>query len=163
MTRIGVLSDTHSFIDEKILNHLKDCDVIWHAGDIGNWSVIEKLGEIAPVQAVYGNIDDHKTRISAREDNLFIAEDMKVLMTHIAGYPGRYYPRVRKMIQEKRPDIVVAGHSHILKIIYDKKYEHLHINPGAAGKSGFHKVRTLVRFNLDGKKLSNMEVVEIKR
>jgi putative phosphoesterase len=163
MTRIGILSDTHSYLDDKILEHLKGCDQIWHAGDVGDENVIVTLQKIAEVKAVYGNIDNHKIRLLLPENNLFKVEGMKVLITHIGGYPGKYLARVRKLILEHNPDIVVVGHSHILKVIYDKALHHLHINPGAAGKSGFHRLSTLIRFNLDGKTISNMEVVEMKR
>lgn len=163
MTRIGVISDTHSHLDEKVKNYLKDCDQIWHAGDIGSETVIEELTKIADLKIVYGNIDNHKIRISTSENEFFEVEGMKVLITHIAGYPKRYNGRVKKLIIQHKPDIVVAGHSHILKIIYDKELKHLHINPGAIGKSGFHRLRTLIRFNIDNKKISDLQVIEIKR
>ena len=163
MTSIGIISDTHSHIDQKILSYLKDCDQIWHAGDIGDEKILDQLSEIAEVKAVYGNIDNHRIRTMAPENNFFKVEDMTVLITHIAGYPRRYNGRCKALIRELKPDIVVVGHSHILKVIYDKDYKHLHINPGAVGKSGFHRLRTLIRFKLDGKKMSEMEVIEIKR
>ncbi|MEQ8520725.1 MAG: metallophosphoesterase family protein [Vicingaceae bacterium] len=163
MKRIGILSDTHSHLDKKVLGHLKNCDEIWHAGDIGSPEVIDKLCEISQVRAVYGNIDGQNIRSFLPEIQLFEVEGSKVLMTHIAGYPGRYNSKVRNLIEEFKPDIVVCGHSHILKIIYDKKLSHLHINPGAAGISGFHRIRTMVRLSVDRGKLSDMEVVEMKR
>ncbi len=163
MTRIGLLSDTHSHIDDKILGYLKDCDQIWHAGDVGNIKVIDELEQIAEVKGVFGNIDDNKMRRVFPENNIFKVEDTKVLIRHIAGYPGRYNGRTKKLIHENRPDIVVVGHSHILKVIYDKDLNHLHINPGAAGKSGFHRVRTLIRFAIDGDKIKDLEVIEMRR
>lgn len=161
MTRIGVISDTHSYIDPKILGHLENCDEIWHAGDIGSIEVLEKLESIAPVKAVYGNIDGQSIRLAAPEIQQFQIAGKKVLMMHIAGYPNRYNSRAVELIKSTKPDIFVCGHSHILKIIYDRKYNHLHINPGAAGKHGFQKVRTLVRFNIDKGKIGGMEVVEM--
>lgn len=163
MTRIGVLSDTHSYMDDKILNYLKDCDQIWHAGDIGSLEVIDKLSTIAEVKAVWGNIDNATIRSEFPENNVFMVEQTKVLIRHIAGYPGKYNGATKKLIRENRPGIVVVGHSHITKVIYDKEMKHLHINPGAAGKSGFHRLRTMIRFTIDGDQLSNMEVIEMKR
>jgi len=163
MTSIGIISDTHSYIDKKILSYFKDCNEIWHAGDIGDEKVLDQLNKIADVKAVYGNIDNHRIRTMAPENNIFKVEDMRILITHIAGYPNRYNGRSKALIRELKPDVVVTGHSHILKVIYDKEFNHLHINPGAAGKSGFHRLRTLIRFKLDGKKMSEMEVIEMKR
>lgn len=163
MKKIAVLSDTHSYLDEKITKYLNQCDEIWHAGDIGDENVLNDLSKIASLKAVYGNIDNQRIRSMVPENNSFISEGMKVLIRHIAGYPDHYNPATKKLIDEEKPDIVVAGHSHILKVIYDKKLSHLHINPGAAGISGFHKIRTLIRFKLEDKKISNMEIIEIKR
>lgn len=163
MKKIAVLSDTHSFIDEKVTKYLHQCDEIWHGGDIGDEKVLNDLNKIAPVMAVYGNIDNQRIRSMVPENNVFISEGMKVLIRHIAGYPDHYNPVTKKLINEVKPDIVIAGHSHILKVIFDKKLNHLYINPGAAGISGFHKIRTLIRFKLEDKKISNMEIIEIKR
>lgn len=163
MKKICVLSDTHSFFDDRIKNHLKGCDEIWHAGDIGDESLLDEMKKIAQVRAVFGNIDNHKVRIEVPEVLQFEVEGMKVVMMHIAGYPGKYNSKSLGLIRANKPDIFVCGHSHILKIIYDRQNGHLHINPGAAGKSGFHRVATIVRFNLEDKKITNMEVVEMKR
>jgi putative phosphoesterase len=163
MKKICVLADTHSFFDERIKGHLAGCDEIWHAGDIGNESLLDEMEKIAPVRAVFGNIDSHKVRIMVPEVQQFTIEGMRVVMIHIAGYPGKYNSKSVDLIREANPDIFICGHSHILKIIYDKQNQHLHINPGAAGKSGIHQVGTLVRFNIENKKISNMEVVEMKR
>ncbi len=163
MTKIGLLSDTHGHIDEKLLDFFKDVDEVWHAGDIGDISVIEKIEARKPVKAVYGNIDGTALRIRFKEDCCFKVEDIKVRMTHIGGYPGRYEPRVRAKLFKDPPNIFISGHSHILKIIYDNKLNCLHINPGAYGKSGFHKVRTAVRFEISGKDIKNMEILEVKR
>ena len=163
MKKIGVLSDTHSFFNERIKNHLNGCDEIWHAGDVGNETLINEIEEIASVRAVFGNIDGHEVRIRIPEVQKFEIEGMKVLMIHIAGYPGKYNSKSLELIREFNPDIFICGHSHILKIIYDQKNGHLHINPGAVGKSGLHQVSTLVRFQIENKKISKMEVVEMKR
>ena len=163
MKLIGVLSDTHSTLDQKALDHLGDCDEIWHAGDVGSEIVLDLLQEICPVKAVYGNIDGTRIRSILPESQVFQTEGKKVLILHIAGYPGKYNTRARKLIAKHRPDIFVCGHSHILKVIYDKVNEHLHINPGAAGNSGFHRLKTLVRFKIDGERIYDMEIVEMKR
>ena len=163
MKRIGIISDSHSSIDEKALGHLAQCDEIWHAGDVGRESVLEKLENICRLRAVYGNIDDHRVRSILPETQVFEVEGKKVLIHHIAGYPGRYNAKVKKLISLNKPDIVVCGHSHILKVIYDKALNHLHINPGAVGNSGFHRIKTIVRLNLDKGEISNMDVVEMKR
>lgn len=163
MTQIGVISDTHSFVDEKILNYLKDCNQIWFAGDVGSTEILDKLSRMAELKAVYGNIDGQAVRIRVPENNIFHVEKKKVLITHIAGYPNRYNSRVKALIQTEKPDIVVAGHSHILRIIYDKKLNHLHLNPGAAGKSGFHTKRTLLKFKINGDKIEDMKIIEMDR
>lgn len=161
MKRIGLLSDTHGFLDERIFVHFKDCDEIWHAGDIGGIDVLEKLEQFKPIRAVFGNIDDHKVRAACPEHQYFMLEGHKVWITHIGGFPGHYSPYVRDRIYKDPPDIFICGHSHILKIMPDKKLNLLHINPGACGHHGFHKVRTLVRFALDQKKILDMEVIEL--
>lgn len=161
--RIGVISDSHSYIDDRICSHLEGCDEIWHAGDVGSREVLDRLQKLARLRAVYGNIDGSIIRSELREHLVFQVEEKKVLMTHIAGYPGKYNHSCLSLISLHKPDIVVAGHSHILKIIYDRALQHLHINPGASGIYGLHKVRTLVRFSLDDDKISNMQVVEMER
>jgi uncharacterized protein len=159
---IGLLSDTHGFLDQKIFDHFKDCDEVWHAGDIGSIQVIKELVDFKPFKAVYGNIDDNNIRQQYPEDLWFECEGFLILITHIAGTPPNYNPRLKKILQEKRPDILICGHSHILKIMKDPKQDNLlFINPGAAGKHGFHHTKTLVRFNLNDKVISNLEVIEL--
>lgn len=161
MKRIGLLSDTHSWWDEKFALHFAECDEIWHAGDIGNPLVIERLQEICPVRAVYGNIDGQDIR--KRFDRLlrFKTEECSVVMTHIGGYPGKYQPAIKELIYKERPDLFIAGHSHILKVMFDKSAGCLHINPGAAGKQGWQHTRTLVKFTIDGKQIKELEIVEL--
>ena len=159
--KIGLLSDTHSHMDEAILRHLTGCDEIWHAGDIGSLEITDKLSAIAPVRAVYGNIDDHQVRSEFPEDLFFTVNKLSVYITHIGGYPGKYVPRVRPLLLEHKPDLFICGHSHILKIMPDKKNDLIHINPGACGHHGFHAIRTLVRFRIEAGKLHDVEVVEL--
>lgn len=163
MLRIGLLSDTHSSINPRILEFFSGCDEIWHAGDIGNIETADKLAAIKPLRAVYGNIDGTEIRKSYPKNQIFNCDDVKVLMTHIGGYPGHYEKEVRQLIETEKPGIFISGHSHILKVMYDKKYELLHINPGAAGNSGFHHVITCVRFVIDGKDIRDLEVFEKQR
>jgi len=164
MLKIGLISDTHSTLLKPIKDFLKGSDEIWHAGDWGSAEVHDKLLEICPiVRGVYGNIDGPKFSMETPENQIFYCEKVKVLMTHIGGYPGRYQSRVRKLIITEKPQLYIAGHSHILKIIYDKKYQLLHINPGAAGKSGFHKIITAIRFQIDNDKIENLEIYEQSR
>ncbi len=160
---IGIISDTHRFFDNKIIEFLKDTDEIWHAGDIGSLETADAIAAFKPLTAVYGNIDDTRVRAAYPKIALFEREGMKVLMTHIGGYPGHYNADIRPMIEREKPDIVVCGHSHILKVIYDKKYRHLHINPGAAGTYGFHQVRTAIRMQLRERQISDLEIGEWKR
>jgi putative phosphoesterase len=163
MKLIGLISDTHGFLDSRFIYHLKNCDEIWHAGDIGSQEVAEKLKETAPLKAVFGNIDSHKIRLEFPENLRFMCEQVDVFITHIGGYPGRYEKRVKKVLQSKPPTLFICGHSHILKVMNDKKLGILHMNPGAAGNSGLHKVKTMLRFKIDGENISNLEVVELKR
>ena len=163
MTRIGLLSDTHSFLDPAILKHFKKCDEIWHAGDIGNESVLDQLKAFKPTVAVYGNIDSHIIRKECSLHHRFTCEDVDVWITHIGGYPRRYSPFIQKEIETNPPQLFICGHSHILKIQFDKTHQVLFINPGAMGKQGFHKVRTMVRFELSKGKIKKMEVIEVKR
>ena len=163
MKLIGLISDTHGFLDSRFIYHLKNCDEIWHAGDIGSQEVAEKLKEIASLKAVFGNIDSHKIRLEFPENLRFMCEQVDVFITHIGGYPGRYDKRVKKVLQSKPPTLFICGHSHILKVMNDKKLGILHMNPGAAGNSGLHKVKTMIRFKIDGENISNLEVVELKR
>ncbi len=161
MKRIGLLSDTHGYLDSSIKKHFASCDEIWHAGDIGTEEVSDKLSAWKPYRAVYGNIDGHKLRSMHPENQIFEVEGVKVLMTHIGGYPGRYVPRVRELIETEKPKLYICGHSHILKVIFDKKYQVLHMNPGAAGVNGFHQVKTMLRFVLDSGEIKDLEVIEL--
>ena len=161
MTRIGLISDTHSFLDPAVFEHFKDCDEIWHAGDFGNMEVIKALQKFKPLKGVYGNIDTLEIRQLFPEQNIFTCEMVKVFMQHIGGYPGKYATGVRKKIKEEQPKIFISGHSHILKIMYDDRYQCLHINPGAAGNQGWHKTKTLVRFIIDGEDIRDCEIVEL--
>ena len=161
MKRIGILSDTHSYWDDRYLLHFADCDEIWHAGDIGSPLIIDRLAEHCPVRAVCGNIDGREVRLQFGEVARFRVEKCYVMMTHIGGYPGKYSPTIRKELFNERPDIFVAGHSHILKVMHDDALGCLHINPGAAGKQGWQVVRTLVKLTIDGKEIKDFEVIEL--
>ncbi|MBD80801.1 MAG: YfcE family phosphodiesterase [Crocinitomicaceae bacterium] len=163
MTKIGLLSDTHSHLDEAVFRHFKNCDEIWHAGDIGDLSVMDQLKEFKPVRGVYGNIDDQQVRKEYPLNNRFLCEQVDVWITHIGGYPGRYSPSIRKEIAINPPKLFICGHSHILKVMPDKKLDLLHINPGAAGNHGFHKVKTLIRFSIHEDRIMDLEVIEIPR
>ncbi len=161
--KIGLVSDTHGFVDPSWIEFLSDVDEIWHAGDIGNEDVLNYLESKKPVRAVYGNIDDYKIRIRTKEKLRFIVEGVDVLMIHIGGYPGRYAPEIKKIIAQNPPNLFISGHSHILKVINDKQNNLLHINPGAAGNKGWHKFVTVVKFDLEGGKISNLQVFEKPR
>ena len=161
MTKILLLSDTHSYIDDRILDYAKEADEIWHAGDFGNMEVIEALEKIKPLKDVYGNIDDAKIRTIFPEVNHFTCEEVDVLMIHIGGYPGKYTPLTKQEILKKKPQLFISGHSHILKAMFDDKNQILHLNPGACGKSGWHKVRTMMRFTIDQKEIKDLEVIEL--
>ncbi|WP_313360956.1 metallophosphoesterase family protein, partial [Empedobacter sp.] len=158
-----LLSDTHSYIDDRILEYAQQADEIWHAGDIGDISVTDKLAEIKPLRAVYGNIDDNKARAEFPLNNRFTLEGVDVWITHIGGYPGKYNPAIRKEITENPPKLFICGHSHILKVMPDKQLGLIHMNPGAVGKHGFQKVRTMLRFELNKGKIENLEVIEFKK
>ncbi|MDG1477155.1 MAG: metallophosphoesterase family protein [Vicingaceae bacterium] len=161
MMRIGLISDTHGYLDPKVEKYFKECDEIWHLGDVGNIDVIKELTKIKPVRGVYGNIDGQDIRKVFPKELKFKCEEVKVWLVHIGGYPNRYAKDVKKRIEFNAPDLFITGHSHILKVMYDKKLNLLHINPGAAGKSGFHKVKTLVRFTIDQKEIKDLEVIEL--
>lgn len=161
MKKIGLLSDTHGFLDDKVFEHFKECDEIWHAGDIGTVEVADRLAAFKPLRAVYGNIDGDKLRVMFKQHERWMCEGVDVWMTHIGGYPGKYAREVKPEIFMHPPKLFISGHSHILKVMYDKKLGTLHINPGAEGKYGFHNVRTLVRFEIDGTDIRNLEVIEI--
>jgi putative phosphoesterase len=160
--KIGLLSDTHGYLDEQIFKYFKECDEIWHAGDIGDLALIQSLEAFKPVRAVYGNIDDQQIRISYPKDQKFACEGLQVWITHIGGYPPRYNPQILNAFKDYIPDLFICGHSHILKVMPDPKHKNLlHMNPGAAGKHGFHHMRTLLRFEINNKKVSKLEVVEL--
>lgn len=161
MKKILLLSDTHSHIDERILYYASLVDEIWHAGDIGTIEVIDALKKIKPLRAVYGNIDGGDVRKEFDSDLIFTCEEMKIWMTHIGGYPGKYPARIKKRFQELSPDIFICGHSHILKVQYDKTHSLLHMNPGAAGKSGFHQMRTMLTFTIEDAKIKDVAVIEL--
>ena len=161
MTRIGLLSDTHGYWDDRYVKYFESCDEIWHAGDIGSLELAERLAAVRPLRAVYGNIDGQDIRIRYPETARFTVDGADVLMKHIGGYPGKYDPSIRGQILVHPPKLFISGHSHILKVQYDKTLRLLHVNPGAAGKYGFHKVRTLVRFTIDKGSFSDMEVIEL--
>lgn len=163
MKRIGLLSDTHAYWDDKYATYLADCDEIWHAGDIGSIEVAARLAELRPLRAVCGNCDGGDLRRLYPERLRWNCEGADVLMTHIGGYPGRYAPGVRQQLYARPPKLFISGHSHILKVQFDKTLQLLHINPGAAGLQGWHQVRTLVRFTADGGEFKDLEVVEIPR
>lgn len=162
MIKVGLISDTHSFLDPKVKPSFDDRDEIWHAGDIGTNALTDELAAWKPLKAVYGNIDGHELRAEFPEDLIFTVEGLKVLITHIGGYPGHYSPRARKLIEEHMPDIFICGHSHILRVMRDPKYNNMLVmNPGAAGVQGFHKMKTLLRFDLDNGKILNVAAVEL--
>ncbi len=161
MTRIGLISDTHGWLDDAVFKHFEQCDEIWHAGDFGTSELADKLKSFKPLKGVYGNIDGQDIRLEYPEILQWHCEEVNILMTHIGGYPGRYSPVAKKLLHENPPQLFISGHSHILKIIYDEKLKCLHMNPGAAGKHGWHKVRTLIRFVIDGKDMKQCEVIEL--
>ena len=161
MTKIGLISDTHHFLDESVFEHFKDCDEIWHAGDFGTVAISEKLKSFKPFKGVYGNIDGPDIRSIYPELLIFKCEDITVMIRHIGGYPPKYNPETKKEIILHQPQIFISGHSHILKVMYDDKLNCLHMNPGAAGKQGWHKVRTLIRFDIDKSEMKNCEVIEL--
>ncbi|MCB0495510.1 MAG: metallophosphoesterase family protein [Cyclobacteriaceae bacterium] len=160
--RIGILSDTHGWLDERILHHFKDCDEIWHAGDVGDVSIIDHLQQLKPTIGVYGNIDGQETRSVFPETEILLREGLKIYITHIAGTPGRYQNGLMSKLKEEMPKILVCGHSHILKVMPDKKLNNmLYINPGAAGRHGFHKVRTILKLEINNGKIANMQAIEL--
>ena len=163
MIKIALLSDTHGYIDDQILRLCNKPDEIWHAGDIGSLTVTDRLAEVAPVRAVYGNIDGTEIRGAWPKDARFTVQDAQVWITHIGGYPNRYDRLVREEIKQSPPQYFICGHSHILKVIPDKKLNLLHLNPGAIGKQGFHQIRTMLRFKMEAGKIFDLEVVELKR
>lgn len=163
MKKIGIISDTHSYLGDEVMKFLAECDIVFHAGDIGSWSLVESLRERFELIAVYGNIDGGDCRLEFKEYVSVEIEGVKFLMTHIGGYPRSYMPKAEKKIREEKPKIFISGHSHILKVMNDKDYNLLHINPGAAGRYGFHRVRTAIRFIVDNGDIRELEVGEWSR
>lgn len=163
MKRIGLMSDTHSYLDPNIFKYFEDCDEIWHAGDIGDYDLVESLEDFKKFRAVYGNIDDHSIRAAFPLNLQFQIEGLNVFMTHIGGYPGRYKQGVQDILLDVKPDLYICGHSHICKIMPDKSLNLLHMNPGACGHHGFHAIRTIIRFTISSGKMSDVEVIELGR
>ena len=163
MTRVGLLSDTHSYLDDAVFKHFEKCDEVWHAGDFGNIELVDTLAAFKPLRGVYGNIDGAEIRQTYPEDLRFDCEGLDVWMTHIGGYPDKYNPRIRTEIYSNPPKLFITGHSHILKVVHDKKINCLHLNPGAAGKQGWQKVRTLMRFNVSDGRIHDLQVIELSK
>jgi putative phosphoesterase len=161
MTKIGLLSDTHGYLPDAVFNRFADCDEIWHAGDFGSMQLVQELRQFKPLRGVYGNIDENEIIHDFPEQLIFTCENVKVLMKHIGGYPGRYAPGIKSVIQQEHAQLFISGHSHILKIMFDPSLQCLHINPGAAGKQGWHLVQTLVKFEIEDKDIKNCKVVEL--
>jgi len=162
LTRIGLIADTHHYLDEAVFTHFNNCDEVWHAGDFGTSRIADELRSRFPnLKGVYGNIDGQDIRKEFPEQLVFMCEEVKVMMKHIGGYPPRYNPETKKEILVQRPRLFISGHSHILKIMYDDKLNCLHMNPGAAGKQGWHKMRTIIRFTIDGTEMKDAEVIEL--
>jgi putative phosphoesterase len=168
MTRIGLISDTHGFFDEAVFKHFEQCDEVWHAGDFGDIELANQLSNRWPdrggqtrLKGVYGNIDGNDVRTVYPEQLVFMCEEVKVMIRHIGGSPPKYNPETRKELQIHQPQLFISGHSHILKVMYDDKINCLHMNPGAAGRHGWHKLRTLIRFVIDGTEMKNCEVIEL--
>jgi uncharacterized protein len=163
MTRIGLISDTHGYLDEKVFEHFKNCDEIWHAGDFGAIAIADRLTTQSglPVRGVYGNIDGYDVRSVYPEKLVWKCEDVTVFMIHIGGHPAKYAPGVKQQLLQNKSGLFISGHSHILKVIYDNKINCLHINPGAAGNQGWHTIRTIIRFTIDGKEIKDCEVIEL--
>ena len=161
MQKIGLISDTHHYLDENVFKYFDKCDEIWHAGDFGTIEIADKLKAFKPLKGVYGNIDGQDIRSEYSEKLYWKCEEVEIFMTHIGGYPPNYNPKTKKELLINSPQLFISGHSHILKIIYDKNIKCLHMNPGAAGKQGWHQIRTLIRFSIDGKDIKDCEVVEL--
>lgn len=161
MTRIGLISDTHNYLDEQVLNHCKNCNEIWHAGDFGSIEIADRLNKCKPLRGVYGNIDGQDIRGIYPEKQRWKCEDVEIFMTHIGGYPGRYTTLAKKELTDKPAQLFISGHSHILKVMFDQKFQCLHMNPGAAGKQGWHSIRTILRFMIDGTNIKDCEVIEL--
>lgn len=161
MKKIGLLSDTHGHLPQKIFTHFKDCDEVWHAGDFGSQQVVDELKDFKPLRGVYGNIDGREIMNEFPLENIFRCEEVIVVMKHIGGYPKKYAPGVKELIIQEKPQLFISGHSHILKIVYDNDLHCLHINPGACGEQGWHQVKTLVKFVIDRKEIKDCKVIEL--
>ena len=161
MIRIGLISDTHGYLDRRLFDYFAECDEIWHAGDIGSIELADQLNDFRILRAVYGNIDGNDIRTKFPENLRFYCEDVEVWIKHIGGYPNNYDRSIKEEIKSRPPDLFISGHSHILKVIYDKKLNLLHINPGAVGKIGMHKIRTAIRFSIDKKEIKDLEIIEL--
>jgi putative phosphoesterase len=161
LTRIGLISDTHNYLDPAVFEYFKDCHEIWHGGDFGTASIAQALNSFKPLRGVYGNIDGYDIKSVYPEQLVFMCEEVKVIMRHIGGYPPKYNSQTKPELLIYRPQLFISGHSHILKVMYDAKINCLHMNPGAAGKHGWHKVRTVIRFAIDGKDIKDCEVIEL--
>ncbi|MFN4314912.1 MAG: metallophosphoesterase family protein [Chitinophagaceae bacterium] len=160
-TRIGLISDTHHFLDQSVFKHFEPCDEIWHAGDFGTIELANELSRFRPLKGVYGNIDGKDIRSIYPEQLTFTCQNVKVMMRHIGGYPPRYNPETRRQLHTQQPTLFISGHSHILRIMFDPAIQCLYMNPGAAGKQGWHKIRTLIRFTIDGEDIRDCEVIEL--
>lgn len=161
MTKIGLISDTHSYLDENVFYHFKDCDQILHAGDFGSLEVVQKLRDFKPLIGVYGNIDGKEIQQEMPLDQILTIENVKIFMRHIGGYPGHYAPGVKNIIKKEKPKLFISGHSHILKVMHDPDFDCMHMNPGAAGREGWHKMRTLLKFDVDDNILVNLQIIEL--
>lgn len=161
MRKILLLSDTHSHLDDKVFKYVDSVDEVWHAGDVGTVDVLDKLKKLKPLKAVYGNIDGQDVRSEYPGNEIFMCEGVKVFITHIGGYPGKYNLEAKKIIEKEKPGLFICGHSHILKVMFDKQNDLLHLNPGAAGVHGFHVIKTMMRFIIDGSEIKNMEIIEL--
>jgi putative phosphoesterase len=161
MKKILLISDTHGHLDPKLVKHITEVDEVWHAGDIGDMTVCDEILKLKPLKAVWGNIDGQRARQDYQENLIFLCEDVKVFITHIGGYPGKYNPQIKPLLVSEKPNLFICGHSHILKVMYDKSLNLLHMNPGSCGMSGFHQVKTVLKFELDKKEIKNLNVIEL--
>ena len=161
MKKILIISDTHSYLEPKLIKYIEQADEVWHGGDIGDYELCKQIEKIKPLKAVWGNIDGTELRKTYKEHLIFTCEGVKVYITHIGGYPNKYNPKAREVIQKEQPNLFICGHPHNLKVMFDKTYNLVHINPGACGVDGFHKVKTVVRLEIDGSEMKNLEVIEL--
>ena len=161
MKKILLISDTHGHLDPKLIKHINQADEVWHAGDIGDMIVIDELQKLKPVKVVWGNIDGQRARQDFKEHLIFNFEEVKVYITHIGGYPGKYNPAIKPILLEEKPQLFICGHSHILKVMYDKSLNLLHMNPGSCGMSGFHQVKTALKFEIENAEIKNLNVIEL--